>query len=67
MKPAGPPLSPRSAGIRVEYTFCNTHLRIETSNMLEKTSVSVEIGVAGSLLHEDSFPGDQDGTCKAHN
>ena len=26
-----------------------------------------KMGAAGSLLHEDNFPGDQDGTCKAHN
>ena len=43
MKPAGPPLSPRSAVIRDQYTFCDTHLRMETSNMLKRCSVSVAV------------------------
>ena len=29
--------------IREEYAFCRTHLRIETSNMLEKISVSTAL------------------------
>lgn len=28
---------------RDEYAFCNTHLRIETSNMLEEASVSAAL------------------------
>ena len=68
MKPAGPPLSPRSAKIRNEYIFGKTHLRMETSKMLEKRFRQRSIGVASPfLLHEDSFPCDQDGTREAHN